>query len=155
MAFSVGINSANFNNCASWNLQNGNTTSVGTNGGQSAYGTQDQMGNVWEGNESTVDEFSIVGKSLRGGAWNTISADQLSSNFYTSADPAIKSFNIGFRLVNLTNDVIFTSFLGVNDAGNSPDTNGYGAVSYNFNITLNPITNSEYVIFLNTLFSTI
>ena len=52
MAYPAGPNTANFNRCADWDDVNGNVTTVGTNGGPSAYGTYDQAGNV--------DEFVYV-----------------------------------------------------------------------------------------------
>ena len=58
-------NYANFNNTADWNSQNGNVTTVGTNGGPSAYGTFDQGGNVREWNEAIIGSY----RGLRGGSF--------------------------------------------------------------------------------------
>ena len=41
-------NSANYNFTADWNSQDGNVSTVGSNGINSFYGTYDQTGNVWE-----------------------------------------------------------------------------------------------------------
>ncbi len=41
-------NFANFNQAADWDSQDGNVTTVGTNGGASAYGAFDMSGNVFE-----------------------------------------------------------------------------------------------------------
>lgn len=50
-------NSANFKNGAEWNGVKGNVTTIGRNGGPSAYRTYDQAGNVWEWGEAWyVDE---------------------------------------------------------------------------------------------------
>lgn len=149
MAFPTGINSANFNSCSRWNLQNGNLTSVGTNGGTSAYGTRDQCGNVWEWNETTFVEANENVKSLRGGAWNSPSANQLASSVFIGAQPNLKTFNIGLRLVHLSGLNSFSNFVGINESGNNPDTNGYGQVNYNYSIMLHPVTNAEYAVFLN------
>jgi surface protein len=149
MAFPKGSNTANFNNCARWNLQNGNITSVGTNGGTSAYGTRDQSGNVWEWNENTIENQGNYNKILRGGAWNSTTTSVLSSNFSINSSASTKSFNIGFRLVHLSIGSIFVFFVGINDSGNEADTNSKGSVSYDYHIMIHPVTNQEYVEFLN------
>ena len=51
-------NSANFNKGADWNGLDGNVTTVGTNGGPSAYGAFDMSGNVLEWNDAVSDEFA-------------------------------------------------------------------------------------------------
>ncbi len=57
-------NSANYNNEADWNGQPGNVTTVGRNGGPSAYGTYDQGGNVLEVAEDSPDgEAYLLGSS--------------------------------------------------------------------------------------------
>jgi formylglycine-generating enzyme required for sulfatase activity len=61
-------NFANFNTAASWNGQTGNVTTVGTNGGASAYGAFDMSGNVREWNDLTGAAGSSRG--LRGGYWS-------------------------------------------------------------------------------------
>jgi sulfatase modifying factor 1 len=60
-------NYANYHRGADWNGQNGNVTSVGTNGGASAYGTFDMSGNVaeWTGSVSGSGTSAVV----RGGDW--------------------------------------------------------------------------------------
>lgn len=149
MAFPTGINSANFNSCAQWNFQQGNVTTVGTNGGQSAYGTKDQSGNVWEWNEETIEENSSFVKNLRGGAWNSTLVSQLSSGGNITSSETTKAFNIGFRLVQFSGIYSFSKFVQVGDTGNAADFNSKGSVNYNYDIMLYPITNSEYVSFLN------
>ncbi len=47
-------NFANYNRGADWNGQDGNVTTVGTNGGASAYGAFDMSGNLREWNDLTV-----------------------------------------------------------------------------------------------------
>ena len=83
MTFSPGSNTANYNNGAQWNGLIGNVTSVGTNGGPSAYGTLDQSGNVWEWNENTVGD----NKRINGGAWNSTLAEDISGDGFTSVHP--------------------------------------------------------------------
>jgi len=46
-------NFANYNRGADWNSQDGNVTTVGTNGGPSAYGAFDMSGNLYEWNDLT------------------------------------------------------------------------------------------------------
>jgi sulfatase modifying factor 1 len=91
-------NAANYNSVAVWASQAGNVTTVGTNGGASAYGTFDMSGNVAEWNDLTGSSGSTRG--LRGGAWfssaSEVSFSQRdSTQFYTDETSAI-----GFRLAS-------------------------------------------------------
>ena len=88
-------NFANYNEQADWNSQNGNVTTVGTNGGPSFYGAFDMSGNVYEWNDS------IAGSSrgLRGGRWD-LGAVNLSSSFSGSDGPSNMSSMLGFRLAS-------------------------------------------------------
>ena len=90
-------NFANYDNGAAWNSQNGNVTTVGTNGGPSAYGTFDQSGNVFEWNDLTGDADSSRG--LRGGDWSH-GASSVSSSVRYSYDPSGELSYIGFRLAS-------------------------------------------------------
>jgi len=54
-------NYANYNSGADWNSQKGNVTSVGTNGGPSAYGAFDMNGNVEEWNDLTGSGGQYMG----------------------------------------------------------------------------------------------
>ena len=58
-------NFANYDNTADWNSQDGNVTTVGTNGGASAYGAFDMSGNLYEWNDLTGAAGSSRGR--RGG----------------------------------------------------------------------------------------
>ena len=90
-------NFANYNRVADWNSQNGNVTTVGTNGGASAYGAFDMSGNLYEWNDLTGAAGSSRG--LRGGSWNS-DASTLSSSYRLPFDPSFELNDIGFRLAS-------------------------------------------------------
>ena len=90
-------NFANYNDAADWNSQNGNVTTVGTNGGASAYGAFDMSGNVSEWNDLTGAAGSTRG--LRGGSWIYDAFDLSSSVRFTGA-PSLDNNFIGFRLAS-------------------------------------------------------
>ena len=91
-------NFANYYNDADWNSQNGNVTTVGTNGGASAYEAFDMSGNVTEWNDLTGAADSTRGH--RGGAWNQFVVSNLASSGRSTDDPANELFNRGFRLAS-------------------------------------------------------
>ena len=90
-------NYANFNNHADWNSQNGNVTSVGTNGGPSAYGAFDMSGNIEEWNSLTGAAGPYIG--IRGGDWLGTEF-YLSSSFRGGDDPSDEGYYNGFRLAS-------------------------------------------------------
>ena len=71
-----GPNVANYDLGADWNGTNGNVTTVGSAGPESAssYGTFDQAGNVWEWNEAIVIDLNRSEEStfrgMRGASWD-------------------------------------------------------------------------------------
>jgi formylglycine-generating enzyme len=90
-------NFANYNLVADWNGRDGNVTTVGTNGGASAYGAFDMSGNLFEWNDLTGAAGSSRGN--RGGSW-TSTAFNVSSSSSLSGAPTGQNDIIGFRLAS-------------------------------------------------------
>lgn len=88
-------NAANYNNNADWNSQNGDVTTVGTNGGPSP-DLFDMSGNVAEWNDLNATASEVRG--LRGGRFSDTSALSLSRTLRSETNPSNFSFGIGFRL---------------------------------------------------------
>jgi formylglycine-generating enzyme required for sulfatase activity len=88
-------NFANYNRVADWNGQDGNVTTVGTNGGPSAYGAFDMPGNVSEWNDF---DSSNSARGTSGGHWYTNSSNLSSSARDTNVNPSLEGFELGFRL---------------------------------------------------------
>ena len=150
-------NFANINSAADWDGLNGNVTTVGSNGGPSAYGTYDQTGNVIQWND--LDGTSGSSRGLRGGNWYYSSSYVSSSYRYSgSGAPSNESYHVGFRLASFLNPLGLPNFVNVGDPGNAADTGstypGYGAVNYNYQIGSFLVTNNEYIQFLNAVAST-
>jgi formylglycine-generating enzyme required for sulfatase activity len=96
----VGVgNFANYSQGADWGspVQDGNVTTVGTNGGASAYGAFDMSGNLYEWNDLTGASGSSRG--IRGGGWYS-NAFVLSSSDRFTLDPSNGFDNVGFRLAS-------------------------------------------------------
>jgi formylglycine-generating enzyme required for sulfatase activity len=92
-------NFANYNRTADWNSQDGNVTTVGTNGGGSAYGLYDMSGNVQEWNDLTGAAGSTRG--LRGGSFNaTGTFSESSSNRNPTPNFSNDLNTAGFRLAS-------------------------------------------------------
>jgi len=92
-------NFANYGSGAIWNSQTGNVTTVGTNGGASAYGAFDMSGNVFEWNDLDGLAASGSARGLRGGDW-TSAASNLSSSDRLTFGPFFQPNTIGFRLAS-------------------------------------------------------
>lgn len=152
MIFPFGQNTANYNLSANWDGQNGNVTTVGTNGGPSAYGTYDQAGNVWEWNEYLDGQ----GRELRGGVWydNIVFHGNLSSNGKKSLPANYAGSHEGFRIASIDNPLNLNFFVDINDIANPADTNGLGSVNYNYKMAQYTVTNCEYAEFLNAVATT-
>ena len=96
-ANSIGIGSAgSTGNFANYN--SGSVTTVGTNGGPSAYEAFDMSGNVYEWNDLTGSLGSSRG--LRSGYWDSFFAIDVSSTVRDAIVPSIEDVNIGFRLAS-------------------------------------------------------
>lgn len=138
-------NSVNYDNQADWNNVDGNVTSVGSNGGPSYYGTFDQNGNVFE----IVDNPGSDQCYIYGGSYSSPLSLLKSVTAKTSLNNP--SASIGFRLC-VNSGLITNDFTTVVVSGNSPaDTNSLGSVEYTYKIGKYPITNSEFVEFLNSV----
>ena len=92
---------ANFALAADWNSFDGNVTTVGTNGGPSAYGAFDMTGNLWEWTSGTGGSGSIL--VTRGAAWSSAdNPNPIASAFSRFNKNAAEGDNtIGFRLVSV------------------------------------------------------
>jgi formylglycine-generating enzyme required for sulfatase activity len=90
-------NFANYRSEADWNGQDGNVTTVGTNGGASYYGAFDMSGNVYEWTDLT----GAAGPSRehRNGGWIN-SAGPVSSSNRNLFNPAREGNSGGFRLAS-------------------------------------------------------
>ncbi len=88
-------NFANFSSNAVWNSQTGNVTTVGTNGGASAYGAFDMNGNILEWNDLAGAAGS---RGLRGGQWEDSAAFLSSSSRGTYSNTEAADRLTGIRL---------------------------------------------------------
>jgi formylglycine-generating enzyme required for sulfatase activity len=156
----AGANSANYNLAADWNGQNGNVTTVGSNGGPSAYGTFDQSGNTEEwigayGGSSRNDPSLSV---MRGGSFlSNEEGGTYPMNlvwFSNEVTPTNRFSNVGFRVASPSDANGYGGFVTVGNAGNANNASGYGGVSYGYKIGRYSVTNAEYKAFLNAVAST-
>lgn len=138
---SIGINTANFNNCAS------RLTTVGSNGGPSSYSTYDQIGNIFEWNN--LNDSSGQYKGLRGGYWQSSVSVLRSSYRIAMVDSSYEDLDTGFRIASNNNNLSLNYFSQISNTGNNPDSNGYGSINYIYYISQYPVTNCDYINFLN------
>jgi formylglycine-generating enzyme required for sulfatase activity len=92
-----GDNSANWNKAADWNAQNGNVTSVGSNGCAGNYGTFDQNGNVWEWQQD-APSWDAGLRAYQGGKWSE--TDNL-VKYVEGNPPGSEDDLIGFRVATM------------------------------------------------------
>lgn len=131
-------NFANYSQQARWNGTY-QTTTVGTNGGSSYYGTYDQNGNVFE----WVDTVAPFERGIVKGGGFDLPDPNITGYFLPSAGDE----GFGFRIASRTNPLQLPNLVNVGDAG-------FGNVNYEFMIGKYEITNSEYVEFLNSIATT-
>jgi len=95
-----GTNVANHFSGADWNGLNGNVTTVGSAGPNSAsfYGTFDQAGNVWEWNEAVLLGSS---REIRGGSLFDLFGGNLRSSNSLFRGPSLEFDSIGFRVASV------------------------------------------------------
>jgi formylglycine-generating enzyme len=95
-------NFANWDKRADWNNQDGNVTTVGTNGGPSAYGAFDMNGNISEWNDLTgdIEGIAALSRSNKGGQWDSIASDLGSLWGSIQTGPNSSSYSLGFRLAS-------------------------------------------------------
>ena len=91
-------NFANYHSKADWNGQDGNVTTVGTNGGPSYYGAFDMTGNVYEWND--VTGAGGPSRGLRGGGWVNSAGPVAASPSNGEFDTAREGNSGGFRLAS-------------------------------------------------------
>lgn len=142
-------NYANYQKQANWqDTKEGNFTTVGTNGGPSAYGTYDQSGNVWElcDINATINSFYC----RRGGSCQK-NEYAISSKYRCLNTSLDEHETIGFRQASVANVFSFDKFVHIGDEGNHSDTTGYGSVGYCYYMSKYPLTNYEYSQFLNAI----
>lgn len=143
-----GANRANWNRCANWNGSTiGNLTTVGTNGGPSAYGTYDQSGNIEEHLENYTGSSTYM---FRHAASFDDTANYLAYDTGLIGNVLITASEVqrGFRVASYANPYSYYNFVNICDVNNSSAPNGYGSVSYQYKINKYLITNSDYMEYL-------
>jgi formylglycine-generating enzyme required for sulfatase activity len=150
----VGPNTLNYSQCADWNFQDGNVTTVGTNGSASAYNIFDLQGNVKQimnsnnaGGPSTIDLFGMSYNDGLNTRSNIVSINNMETqSFYRT---------VGLRIATLANPYNFPYYSTIIDSNNLADIgNNQGGVSYEYMLGQYPVTNCEYAAFLNSVAAT-
>ena len=141
-AVQPGNNSANYNSQAFWDGA-ANVTTVGSNGGPSAYGAFDMIGNVYQWTDYGLSS------NTRGFAGVSHHNNIFFNGRDAGSHPNTKTSSTGFRVASLSNPFNFSNFVDVNDRQNAASSLGFGAVAYDYKIGKYLVTNCEYVEFLN------
>jgi formylglycine-generating enzyme required for sulfatase activity len=172
----IGANKANWGTVAIWgkptNTQPAgfaggyDMTTVGTNGGTSAYGTYDQTGNVFEWNDFDGTGSQLY-RGIRGGDYDSTLASRLAATTsyvnYSSLPglkgwPPANGYTLGFRVASYGTMYSpvpdLTNMVMVGDINNAPDNTGYGSVDKIYWIGKYLVTNNEYCAFLNAVAKT-
>ena len=143
------VNSANFDRTAIWGDNMANSTTIGTNGSASYYGTYDQGGNAAELIDAD-DGIILDSTVVRGGSYYNSTTEMQSSTVRRSIKYAASNIYTGFRIA--TQPIANEQFALIEDLNNKSDTNGYGRVNYPYSIGKFEVTVCEYVEFLNSCF---
>lgn len=139
-------NTANYNNCASWDNFIGNVTTAGSNGNSSYYGIYDASGNTFQWTEAL---YNAGTRGLKGGSWNSAS-DRLSRTWESIQYPTLVSNLVGFRVAS-RNTINNVNLIIISDINNNNDDSGVGSVSYLYKMSKFLVTNIEYTEFLNSI----
>jgi|688.fasta_scaffold00642_44 formylglycine-generating enzyme required for sulfatase activity len=152
--YPIGSNTVNWYKTANWNgtttltVPGGNVTTVGTNGGSSAYGTYDQSGLVEEYLENYQSTISGIIYMYRHAASFDDTVNYLRYTDLFNINIVAAGVVRGFRVASLNNPHGYNNFIPVWDANNVAAPNGYGSVPYLFNVAKYNVTNNEYKDFL-------
>lgn len=165
-------NSANYKSLAKWNnSENGNVTTIGTNGNSSPYGLYDSMGQVYEWTETSDNNFPQL-KIIRGGSYVDKSSDDLIAIKRFLTNEMLEEGCFGFRLASSGNPLALSNFISitginVHDSGiyntsfcdnklinnislvDPKNLNDIGKVAYSYKISNVPVNNTKYCEFLN------
>lgn len=148
-------NAANYGQTANWNSSiSGNVTTVGTNGGLSAYGTRDQSGNIAELMDTLEPPSYSYSRIYRGGSFTDPYTDLAKTTRFTVAPGSTSRSYLGFRIGSYSNPDSLNNMVYVGDINNTADSNNIGTVTYSYYINRFLVTNSDYVEFLNAVAAT-
>lgn len=147
----VKFNGVNARGLALWNSQQGNVTTVGTNGGPSYYDTYDQAGNCWEWNDALYSDRRCIRGGSFEAAGNKLGSDNRSGPAPLTNTIDVDKFYIGFRIASIYNELNLSNMTSVSNINNIFDYTGYGSVTYNYKIGRFKVTNTEYAEFLNAI----
>jgi len=109
-------------------------------GGLSPYGTMGQSGNTYEWNESTSNGLNIDTNGvrvIRGGFWGSTSVF-LQKGYRNQISPTGENEGFGFRVASTAappRPLVPNQFVTIANTSNVDDTTGYGAVSYEYQIS--------------------